>query len=602
MDNLQNFRRTGYCGTFRAEDIGKTVSVCGWVQRQRNLGGLIFVDLRDRTGLLQLSFDDSTPRDIFEKAATLRGEYVIAAVGLVRERESKNPDLPTGDVEVKVTELRLLARAETPPFEIVENSDVRDAVRLSYRYLDLRRPDMQRMIALRHKIVKICRDYFDEQGFLEIETPILTKSTPEGARDYLVPSRVHPGKFYALPQSPQQYKQLLMLSGFDRYFQIARCFRDEDLRADRQPEFTQIDLEMSFLDEEQIQTIQEGFIQRVFKEVLDVDVQAPFLRLPYREAMDRFGSDKPDLRFGFELKDISDLVKDCGFGVFTSAIQAGGSVRLINLNGHAADFPRKKIDKLGDFVKTYKAKGLAWARLLDGKVTSSYQKFLTDEENAAILERAGAKDGDLVLIVGDAKDDVVFAALGALRVECAKQLGLLDPRDFRFLWVTEFPMFEWSEEEGRYQAMHHPFTAPMVEDEDKMLTDKAGCRARAYDIVLNGTELGGGSIRINTPEMQTKAFEALGISDEDIQARFGHLVNAFKYGAPPHGGLAYGLDRLVMLMTGASSIRDVIAFPKVQNASDLMMRCPDVVDDKQLDELSIAVTRVEETAEGEEEA
>ena len=594
MDNLQNFRRTGYCGTFRAEDIGKTISVCGWVQRQRNLGGLIFVDLRNRTGLLQLSFDDSTPRDIFEKAAGLRGEYVVAATGLVRERESKNPDLPTGDIEVKVTELRLLARAETPPFEIVENSDVKDAVRLPYRYLDLRRPDMQRMIALRHRIVKVFRDYFDEQGFLEIETPILTKSTPEGARDYLVPSRVHPGKFYALPQSPQQYKQLLMLSGFDRYFQIARCFRDEDLRADRQPEFTQIDLEMSFLDEEQIQTIQEGFIQRVFKEILDVDVQVPFLRMPYREAMDRFGSDKPDMRFGFELKDISDLVKDCGFGVFTSAIEAGGSVRLINLNGHAADFPRKKIDKLADFVKTYKAKGLAWARLLDGKVTSSYQKFLTDEENAAILARAGAKDGDLVLIIGDVKNEVVFASLGALRVECAKQLGLLDPREFRFLWVTEFPMFEWSEEEGRYQAMHHPFTAPMIEDEDKMLTDKAGCRARAYDIVLNGTELGGGSIRINTPEMQTKAFEALGISDEDIKARFGHLVDAFRYGAPPHGGLAYGLDRLVMLMTGASSIRDVIAFPKVQNASDLMMRCPDVVDDKQLDELSIAVTRMEE--------
>ena len=600
MDNLQNFRRTGYCGTYRAGDAGKTVSVCGWVQRQRNLGGLIFVDLRDRTGLLQLSFDDSTPRDIFEKAASLRGEFVVAATGLLREREDKNPKLPTGDVEVKVTELRLLAKAETPPFEIVENSDVRDSVRLTYRYLDLRRPDMQRMIALRHKIVKICRDYFDEQGFLEIETPVLTKSTPEGARDYLVPSRVHPGKFYALPQSPQQYKQLLMLSGFDRYFQIARCFRDEDLLADRQPEFTQIDLEMSFLDEEQIQTIQAGFIQRVFKEVLDVDVKAPFLRMPWREAMDRFGSDKPDLRFGFELKDISDLVKDCGFGVFTSAIEAGGSVRLINLDGHAKDFPRKKIDKLADFVKTYKAKGLAWARLLDGKVTSSYQKFLTDEENAAILERAGAKDGDLVLIVGDAKNEVVFAALGALRVECAKQLGLLDPKDFKFLWVTEFPMFEWSEEEGRYQAMHHPFTAPMIEDEDKMLTDKANCRARAYDIVLNGTELGGGSIRINTPEMQTKAFEALGISDEDIQERFGHLVNAFKYGAPPHGGLAYGLDRLVMLMTGASSIRDVIAFPKVQNASDLMMHCPDVVDDKQLDELSIAVTRMEEEAEEEE--
>ena len=595
MDDMRGFRRTGYCGTFRTGDIGREISVCGWVQRQRNLGGLIFVDLRDRTGLLQLAFDDATPKDIFEKAATLRSEFVIAATGLVRERESKNPDLPTGDIELKVTELRLLAKADTPPFEIVEDSDVKDAVRLKYRYLDLRRPDMQRMIALRHKIVKICRDYYDENGFLEIETPILTKSTPEGARDYLVPSRVHPGKFYALPQSPQQYKQLLMLSGFDRYFQIARCFRDEDLRADRQPEFTQIDLEMSFLDEEQIQTIQEGFLKRVFHEILGVDVQTPFLRLPYREAMDRFGSDKPDMRFGFELKDISDLVKDCGFSVFSSAVQGGGSVRLINIDGHAADFPRKKIDKLGDFVKTYRAKGLAWARLLDGKVTSSYQKFLTPEENEAILARAGAKDGDLVLIVGDVKDDVVFASLGALRIECARQLGILDPKDFKFLWVTEFPMFEWSEEEGRYQAMHHPFTAPMIEDEDKMLTDKAGCRARAYDIVLNGTELGGGSIRINTPELQTKAFEALGISEEDIQERFGHLVNAFRYGAPPHGGMAFGLDRLVMLMTGASSIRDVIAFPKVQNASDLMMNCPDVVDAKQLDDLSIAITRLEET-------
>lgn len=597
MDNLQNFRRTDYCGTFSARHIGQEISVCGWVQRQRNLGGLIFVDLRDRTGLLQLSFDDSTPQEIFDKAASLRSEYVVAAKGLVRERESKNPDLPTGEIEVKVTELRLLAKAETPPFEIVENSDVKDVTRLKYRYLDLRRPDMQRTIALRHKIVKICRDYFDEAGFLEIETPILTKSTPEGARDYLVPSRVHPGKFYALPQSPQQYKQLLMLAGFDRYFQIARCFRDEDLRADRQPEFTQIDLEMSFLDEEQIQTIQEGFLKRVFKEVLDVDVQTPFLRMPWREAMDRFGSDKPDLRFGFELKDISPLVKDCAFGVFADPVKAGGSVRLINIDGHAKDFPRKKIDKLVDFVKTYQAKGLAWARLVDGKVTSSYQKFLTEEENAAILTAAGAKDGDLILIVGDAKDEVVFAALGALRIHCAKELGILDPMDFRFLWVTEFPMFEYSEEEGRYQAMHHPFTAPMVEDEDKMLTDKANCRARAYDIVLNGTELGGGSIRINTPEMQTKAFQALEISDQDIQERFGHLVNAFQYGAPPHGGLAYGLDRLVMLMTGAASIRDVIAFPKVQNASDLMMSCPDVVDQKQLDDLAIAVTRVEETTE-----
>ena len=589
MDNIQNFKRSHYCGDLRVTDAGKTVSVCGWVQRQRDLGGLIFVDLRDRTGLVQLSFDDSTDKAIFEKAASLRAEYVVAAVGTVREREAKTNKIATGDVEIYVTELRLLAKADTPPFEIVENSNANDMLRLKYRYLDLRRPDMQHAIQTRHKITKIARDYFDENGFLEIETPVLTKSTPEGARDYLVPSRVHPGKFYALPQSPQQYKQLLMLSGFDRYFQIARCFRDEDLRADRQPEFTQIDLEMSFINEDDIMAIQEGFMKRVFKEVLDVDVQTPFLRMPYREAMDRFGSDKPDMRFGFELKDISDIVKDCGFGVFSGPVAEGGSVRLINIEGGAAAFPRKKIDKLVDFVKTYRAKGLAWTRLHEGTVTSSYAKFLTEEENAAILERAGAKDGDLVLIVGDVKNEVVFAALGALRCEVAKQMNIIDPKDFKFLWVTEFPMFEYSEEEGRYQAMHHPFTAPMVEDQDKILTDKANCRARAYDIVLNGTELGGGSIRINTPEMQEKAFQALGISDEDIQERFGHLVNAFKFGAPPNGGLAYGLDRLCMLMAGASSIRDVIAFPKVQNASDLMMSCPDVVDQKQLDDLAIAL-------------
>ncbi|MBQ3135048.1 MAG: aspartate--tRNA ligase [Oscillospiraceae bacterium] len=597
MDNIQNFKRTNYCGEFRMAHVGQTASVCGWVQRQRDLGGLIFLDLRDRTGLVQLSFDDSTAKDIFEKASTLRGEYVIAATGTVREREAKTDKIPTGDVEIYVTELRLLAKAETPPFEIVENSNANDVLRLKYRYLDLRRPDMQHAIATRHKITKIARDYFDEQGFLEIETPVLTKSTPEGARDYLVPSRVHPGKFYALPQSPQQYKQLLMLSGFDRYFQIARCFRDEDLRADRQPEFTQIDLEMSFLNEDDIMSIQEGFLKRVFKEVLDVDVQTPFLRMPWREAMDRFGSDKPDIRFGFELTDISDIVKNCGFGVFSGPVAEGGSVRLINVKGGAAAFPRKKIDKLGDFAKTYRAKGLAWTRLTEEGTTSSYAKFLTDEENAAILARAGAETGDLVLIVGDAKNEVVWAALGALRCEVAKQMDLIDPMDFKFLWVTEFPMFEYSEEEGRYQAMHHPFTAPMVEDEDKILTDKANCRARAYDIVLNGCELGGGSIRINTPDLQEKAFQALGISDEDIQERFGHLVNAFKYGAPPHGGLAYGLDRLCMLMAGASSIRDVIAFPKVQNASDLMMSCPDVVDAKQLDDLSIACTRVEEATE-----
>ena len=593
MDNLKNFRRTNYCGDLRLGDTGKTVSLCGWVQRQRDLGGLIFVDLRDRTGLVQLSFDDGTDQAVFEKASSLRSEYVIAATGTVRERESKTDKIATGAIEVYVTELRLLAKAETPPFEIVEHSKANDMLRLKYRYLDLRRPDMQKMIATRHKVTKIARDYFDEQGFYEIETPMLTKSTPEGARDYLVPSRVHPGKFYALPQSPQQYKQLLMLSGFDRYMQIARCFRDEDLRADRQPEFTQIDLEMSFVNEDDVMDIQEGFLKRVFKEVLDVDVQTPFLRLPWREAMDRFGSDKPDMRFGFELKDISDIVKDCSFQVFSAPVAAGGSVRLINVEGGGEHFPRKKIDKLAEFVKTYKAKGLAWTRLHGGEVTSSYQKFLTEEENRAILERAGAKDGDLVLIVGDAKDEVVFAALGALRCECAKQLGLLNKDDYQFLWVTEFPMFEYSEEEGRYVAMHHPFTAPMDEDFDKLETDKKNCRAKAYDIVLNGTELGGGSIRISVPETQEAMFRALGFSDEDAMERFGHLINAFKFGAPPHGGLAYGLDRLVMLMAGADSIRDVIAFPKVQNASEPMTQCPDFVDDKQLDELSINVTRKE---------
>lgn len=594
MDDLKGFHRSGYCGGWRMEHVGRTVSVCGWVQRQRNLGGLIFVDLRDRTGLLQLAFDAGTPKAVFDKAAALRGEYVVAATGVLRERESKNPELPTGDVELCVGELRLLARAETPPFEIVENSGVNDMLRLKYRYLDLRRPDLQRAIATRHKVAKIARDYFDENGFYEIETPMLTKSTPEGARDYLVPSRLHPGKFYALPQSPQQYKQLLMLAGFDRYMQITRCFRDEDLRADRQPEFTQIDLEMSFVTEEDVMSIQEGFLKRVFKEVLNVDLEIPFRRLPYAEAMDRFGSDKPDLRFAMELKNISDLVKDCSFQVFSGPVKNGGSVRLINVTGGAGVFPRKKIDGLAEFVRTYKAKGLAWMKLGADGVTSSFGKFLTEAENAAIVERAEAKTGDLILIVGDQKDEVVFAALGALRCECAKRLGLLRKDDYQFLWVTEFPMFEYSEEEGRYVAMHHPFTAPMDEDVDKLESDKKGCRAKAYDIVLNGIELGGGSIRISTPEMQETMFRALGFTEEDAQARFGHLINAFKFGAPPHGGLAYGLDRLVMLMTGADSIRDVIAFPKVQNASEPMTACPAEVDAKQLDELSIAVTRTED--------
>ena len=593
MDQLHNFHRTNYCGELRISDAGKTVSVCGWVQRQRDLGGLIFVDLRDRTGLLQLAFDDGTDRTVFEKAAMLRAEFVIAATGVVRERESKTDKIPTGAVEVYVQELKLLAKSETPPFEIVEDSKVDDMLRLKYRYLDLRRPDMQRAIAFRHRVCKVARDYYDEQGFYEIETPMLTKSTPEGARDYLVPSRVHPGKFYALPQSPQQYKQLLMLSGFDRYMQIVRCFRDEDLRADRQPEFTQIDLEMSFVEQDDVISVNEGFIKRVFKECLGVEVETPFLRMPWREAMDRFGSDKPDLRFGFELKDISDLVKDCGFRVFSEPVQAGGSVRLINVKGGADSFPRKKIDQLVEFVKTYKAKGLAWTRMHQGEVTSSYQKFLTEEENRAILARAEAEDGDLILICGDAKNEVVFAALGALRCECAKRLDLLNPREFKFLWVTEFPMFEWSEEENRFVAMHHPFTAPMDEDVEKLESDKASCRAKAYDIVLNGTEMGGGSIRISTPEMQETMFRALGFTEEDAMERFGHLINAFKYGAPPHGGMAYGLDRIVLLMLGADSIRDVIAFPKVQNASEPMTQCPDFVDDKQLQELSIAVTEKE---------
>jgi len=592
--SMKTSMRTNYCGTLRTENIGETVAVCGWVQRQRDLGQLIFIDLRDRTGIVQLAFDDSTDRAAFDTAFKARSEYVLRAVGTVRERSSKNKDIPTGNVEIKVKEIKILAAAETPPFEIVEDSDVNDMLRLKYRYLDLRRPDMQRTIAMRHKVCKIARDYFDEQGFYEIETPMLQKSTPEGARDYLVPSRVHPGKFYALPQSPQQYKQLLMLSGFDRYMQIVRCFRDEDLRADRQPEFTQIDLEMSFVDQQDVMTIQEGFIKRVFKEVLDVDVETPFLRLPYSEAMARFGSDKPDMRFGNELCDISDIVKNCGFKVFSAPAQDGGSVRLINVKGGGEAFPRKKIDSLADFVKTYKARGLAWARLTGGEVTSSYQKFLTDDENAAIIRRAGAVDGDLILIVGDAKNEVVFASLGALRVECAKRMGILKKNDYRFLWVIEFPMFEYSEEECRYVAMHHPFTAPLDEDIAKLSNDKAGCRAKAYDIVLNGTELGGGSIRISTPEMQETMFAALGFTPEDAQVRFGHLINAFKFGAPPHGGLAYGLDRLVMLMSGADTIRDVIAFPKVQNASEPMTNCPDIVDQKQLDELSISVTKIEE--------
>ena len=592
MKSLQNLKRSHYCGTLTMAEVGQEITVMGWVQRTRDKGTLVFVDLRDRTGLLQLAFDEDTATELKAKAKALRGEFVVAAVGVLRERSSKNPDLPTGDVELEVTELRILAKSETPPFEIVENSPVNDVTRLTYRYLDLRRPDMQRMLRLRHQITISARNYFDKHGFFEIETPVLTKSTPEGARDYLVPSRVHPNKFYALPQSPQQYKQLLMLAGFDRYMQITRCFRDEDLRADRQPEFTQIDLEMSFVDVEDVLAMNEGFLQTLFKDVLNVDVPLPLPRLTYAEAMERYGSDKPDTRFGFELCNLSDIVKDTEFKVFAGALAEGGSVRGICIQGGYDKFPRKQVDQLAEYVKTYRAKGLAWSRLGD-EVSSSYGKFLTETENAAIYERLGATKGDLVLIVADPDDEVVFASLGALRCEIARRMDLLDPKQYNFLWVTEFPMFEYSAEENRYMAKHHPFTAPMDEDFHLLETDKKACRAKAYDIVLNGYELGGGSIRISVPEVQQAMFRALGFTDEQAADRFGHLINAFQYGAPPHGGLAYGLDRIVMLMGGTSDIKDVIAFPKMQNAAELMMSSPDVVEKKQLDELYISLVEKE---------
>ena len=564
MDNLKNFRRTNYCGDLRLGDTGKTVSLCGWVQRQRDLGGLIFVDLRDRTGLVQLSFDDGTDQAVFEKASSLRSEYVIAATGTVRERESKTDKIATGAIEVYVTELRLLAKAETPPFEIVEHSKANDMLRLKYRYLDLRRPDMQKMIATRHKVTKI-------------------------ARDYLVPSRVHPGKFYALPQSPQQYKQLLMLSGFDRYMQIARCFRDEDLRADRQPEFTQIDLEMSFVDQDDVIAVNEGYLKYIFKEALGVEVETPIQRLPYQEAMDRFGSDKPDMRFGFELCDLSDLLTNCEFKVFSGALAAGGSVRGINFAGCADKFPRREIDGLLDFVKIYRAKGVAFLRSVNGEETSSFTKFLSDEEVRAVKERMGYRDGDLLLIIADSNKSVVYDALGALRCELAARLGMVDDSVYKFVWITDFPLFEYDEQARRYTAKHHPFTAPADEDVALLESAPEKVRAKAYDIVLNGTELGGGSLRIYDRELQSRMFKALGFTEERAEEQFGFLLSAFRYGVPPHGGLAYGFDRLLMLMTKSQSIRDVIAFPKVQNASDLMAECPAPVEQVQLDELGIAL-------------
>lgn len=590
MDTLHGIKRSHYCGQLSEEHVGQTVTVMGWVDVYRNLGSLIFIDLRDRYGIIQLSFDTDINQEVFDKAATLRNEYVVAVVGEVVRRSAPNPKLPTGTIEIKVSELRILSKAETPPFEIKDETDVKDELRLKYRYLDLRRAPMQRNMVLRHKVAKIARDFYDENGFLEIETPMLTKSTPEGARDYLVPSRVHHGKFYALPQSPQQYKQLLMLSGMDRYFQIVKCFRDEDLRADRQPEFTQIDLEMSFVEIDDVISINEQMIARVFRETLGIEIKTPFLRMPYSEAMERFGSDKPDMRFGLELVNISDLVKDCGFGVFAGAVANGGSVRAINIKGGADKLSRKDLDALGEFVKTYRAKGLAWMVREEGNVRSPIAKFFKEEELTAIFEKTQAEVGDTLVFVAD-KDSVVFDALGALRCELAKRLGLIDKNKFNLLWVTEFPLLEYSEEEGRYAAKHHPFTAPMDEDLALLDTDPGKVRAKAYDVILNGCELGGGSIRIFNSELQEKMFKVLGFTKEEAWERFGHLMEAFQYGTPPHGGMAYGLDRFVMLLCGADSIREVIAFPKVQNASDLMMNAPDIVDEKQLRELGITLTK-----------
>ena len=596
METMGNLRRTHYCGALRAKDAGTQMTVAGSIAKCRDKGGVIFADLRDTTGILQLIFDDFTDRAVFEKASGLKSEYVVIAAGTLREREAKTDKIPTGEAELFVTELRVLSGAQTAPFEVRDGINVNDQLRLKYRYLDLRRPSMHEPIVLRSKIAKVVRDYYDEQHFVEIETPMLIKSTPEGARDYLVPSRVQPGHFYALPQSPQLYKQILMLSGFDRYYQIVRCFRDEDLRADRQPEFTQIDMEMSFATEDDIMAMNEGLAKRVFKEVLDVDVETPFRRMPYSEAMARFGSDKPDTRFGLELQDVTDVLRKSEFVVFKSAIEAGGSVRLINAKGLAGALTRKEIDKLVDVAKTYGAKGLAYTRLTADGVTSSFEKFLSEEEKAALHKAAGAETGDVLLVVADAKNSTVFAALGALRLAVANKCGLIDADKFNFLWVTDFPFFEYSEEEGRWMAMHHPFTLPTDDSLDKVETDQGACYAKAYDIVLNGVEMGGGSIRVNDPKLQDRMFHALGFTEERARESFGFLMDAYKFGAPPHGGMAYGLDRMVMLMLKMDSIRDVIAFPKVQSGSELMSGAPAELEDKQYAELSIASVAAEKKA------
>ena len=590
MDTMAGLKRTHYCG--EVEEIGATVVVGGYVQKMRDLGNLIFIDLRDRTGIVQLAFNDSTDREIFAKAAKCHAEYVLMAKGVVREREAKTDKIKTGSIEIMVEDLRILAAAQTPPFEVVDDTKVNEELRLKYRYLDLRRNVLQQNLIKRSMIAKSARDYFAENGFIEIETPMMIKSTPEGARDYIVPSRIHNGSFYALPQSPQIYKQLLMIAGYDRYIQLARCFRDEDLRADRQPEFTQIDLEMSFVDVEDILEIGEGFIKRVFKDVLDVDIPTPLPRLTYKEAMERYGSDKPDTRFGMEITDISDIVKNSGFGVFTSAIEAGGSVRAIVAKDGAKVLTRKEIDKLTEYVRGIGAKGLAFIRWVDEEPSCGFAKFLAEGELEAILQKTGAEQGDVVLIVAD-KDKVTLPVLGSLRNTVAKQLDII-PEGYNFLWITEFPFFEYDEESQSYVAMHHPFTMPM--DECIQYLDNAPEKvvAKAYDLVLNGTELSSGSIRITDYELQQRMFEALGLSQEEIEAKFGFLVEAYKYGAAPHGGMGIGLDRLAMIMCGADNLRDVTAFPKVQNASELMSQAPGTVDEKQLEELGIKIIKKED--------
>ena len=590
-ESMKGLKRTHRCAELSAANIGETVTIMGWVQKNRNKGGLVFVDVRDRSGIIQIVCEEGkTDAAVIEKATKLRSEYVVAVVGTVAKRSGAvNENLATGEIEVLPTELRILAEAETPPFHIEENSKTKEEIRLKYRYLDLRRPDMQRNLMMRSKVATLTRQFLAEEGFLEIETPVLIGSTPEGARDYLVPSRIHQGHFYALPQSPQLFKQLLMCSGCDRYFQLAKCFRDEDLRADRQPEFTQIDMELSFVDVDDVIEVNERLLAKLFKEVLGVEVSLPIQRMTWQEAMDRFGSDKPDIRFGMELNDVTDVVRDCEFVVFKNAIENGGTVRGINAKGQGG-MPRKKIDKLVAFAIDYGAKGLAYIAIQeDGTVKSSFAKFMTDEQMKALIDAMGGENGDLLLFAAD-KNKVVWAVLGALRLELAAQMDLLDKNEYKFLWVTEFPLLEWNDEQNRFTAMHHPFTMPMEEDLQYIDSDPGRVRAKAYDIVLNGNEIGGGSVRIFNPEIQSKMFEVLGFTPEQAQEQFGFLLTAFKYGVPPHAGLAYGLDRLVMLMAKEDSIRDVIAFPKVKDASDLMTEAPTRVAQEQLDELGLAIT------------